>query len=86
MQVIDKYLLEMGYFTDEELFEPGDKLQIKIPYIAEGKQINLCPFIVPYYSKKSYLAVGLKSLFMSGFARQDVDRKMHDLMTNIRYG
>ena len=61
MQVIDKYLLEMGYFTDEELFEPGDKLQIKIPYIAEGKQINLCPFIVPYYSK-SYLAVGLKSL------------------------
>ena len=43
MQVIDKYLLEMGYFTDEELFEPGDKLQIKIPYIAEGKQINLCP-------------------------------------------
>jgi len=86
MQVIDKYLLEMGYFTDEELFEPGDKLQIKIPYIAEGKQINLCPFIVPYYSKKSYLAVGLKSLFMSGFAREDVDRKMHDLITNIKYG
>ena len=86
MQIIDKYLSEMGYFTDEELFEPGDKLQIKIPYISGGKQINLCPFIVPYYSKKSYLAVELKNLFMSGFNREDIDRKMHDLITNSRYG
>lgn len=85
-QVIDKYLSEMGHFTDEELFEPGNKLQIKIPYISSGKQINLCPFIIPYYSKKSYLAVGLKTLFMSGFGREDVDRKMDDLISNIRYG
>jgi hypothetical protein len=86
MSLIDKYLLELGYSDNDELFEPGDKLQIRIPFVFGEKQINLCPFIVPYYSKKSYLQVELKSALTSGCSRDEVDIRMKNLMRNIKYG
>jgi len=53
---IDKYLLSLGYDDKETLYEPGEKLSIKIPFDFNGKRINICPYIIPYYSKKSYIA------------------------------
>lgn len=53
---IDEYLLSLGYEDKETLYEPGKKLSIKIPFDFNGKRINICPYIVPYYSKKSYIA------------------------------
>lgn len=53
---IDEYLLSLGYDDKETLYEPGKKLSIKIPFDFNGKRINICPYIVPYYSKKSYIA------------------------------
>lgn len=86
MSLIDKYLLELGYSDDDKLYEPGEKLQIKIPFVFESKQINICPFIVPYYSKKSYLQVELKSCLKSGITREELDTRMKNLMRNIKYG
>lgn len=53
---IEEYLLSLGYDDKEPLYEPGKKLSIKIPFNFNGKKINICPYIVPYYSKKSYIA------------------------------
>lgn len=86
MNLIDKYLSELGYFDNDELFEPGDKLQIKIPFVFGEKQINLCPFIIPYYSKKSYLQVELRTCIMSGCNEDTIHYKIKNLMSNIRYG
>jgi hypothetical protein len=41
MSLIDKYLLELGYSDNDELFGSGDKLQIKVPFVFGEKQINL---------------------------------------------
>ena len=86
MSLIDKYLLELGYSDNDELFGSGDKLQIKVAFVFGEKQINLCPFIVPYYSKKSYLQVELKTCLLSGIPREELDRRMRNLMDNIKYG
>lgn len=85
MNLIDKYLSNLGHHYNEELFEPGEKLQIKIPFVFEDRQINLCPFIVPFYSKKSYLNVELKDSIRLGLSDKDINIRMQNLIKNIKY-
>tara|TARA_B100002019_G_C21104623_1_gene515285 strand:- start:155 stop:760 length:606 start_codon:yes stop_codon:yes gene_type:complete len=85
MNLIDKYLFGLGYEDNSELIEPGQKLQIKIPFEFDNKQINICPFIVPYYTKKSYLDVELKANLTDRIPQDELDFRMKCLIKNIQF-
>lgn len=85
MNLIDNYLSELGYNDDSELHEPGQKLQIKIPFVFGDKEINICPFIVPFYTKKSYLDVELKANLTDRLPKNELDFRMECLIKNIQF-
>jgi len=85
MNLIDNYLSELGYNDDSELQEPGQKLQIKIPFVFGDKEINICPFIVPFFTKKSYLDVELKANLTDRLPKEQLDFRMKCLIKNIQF-
>ena len=81
---IEEYLLSLGYDDKEQLYEPGKKLSIKIPFDFNGKRINICPYIIPYYSKKSYIAAEYKySVYYD--APEVTRQKILNLIKYIKY-
>ena len=81
---IEEYLLSLGYDDKEPLYEPGKKLSIKISFDFNGKKINICPYIVPYYSKKSYIAAEYN--YSSYYDTPEVTKqKILNLISYIKY-
>lgn len=81
---IDEYLLSLGYEDNDILYEPGKKLSIKIPFDFNGKRIIICPYVIPYYSKKSYLAAEYNySVYYD--SPKITKNKILNLIQNIKY-
>jgi len=79
---ITDYLFDLGYKDKENVFKQNDKVSIKIPFNFNGKRINICPYIIPYLNKKSYLNVEFESFYNDSLQKK---KNILNLIKNIKY-
>lgn len=54
---LDNLLNSLGYFDDSEIIPPSDKIGPKLLYEIGDKKIIICPYVIVYQNKKSYLNI-----------------------------
>ncbi len=81
---IDSFLNNLGYDDKSEVIPPSEKIGLKILYEFGDKKIIICPYVIVYQNKKSYLNVEYE--YSTYYDHPDVTKqKIINLIDNIKY-
>lgn len=81
---IDNFLTSLGYEDSSSIIPPSDKLGPTLLYQIDDKKILICPYVIVYENKKSYLNLEYEySSYYDDY--ETTKKKMINLINNIQY-